>query len=120
MKIDAYAVAGGYSSDINNDIYRISSNRLRIGGSQDNIFDKPGANYPVTGGDNIVYNETSSTRDSKVSYLRFTLPEDVTETDKYTVTITNDGGVTGRDGNLDIYAGVADMTWAVVYCYRKQ
>ena len=119
LQIDAKAIACGYSGDHENDLYNASEDRIRLGGSYSagQVGSLNTDVYPVAGGDAIVYNQKDNlqNRDTRVSYLRFELPEDVTSADTYTLTMTTDGfGHQDRTQAMDIYAGIADMNTPVV------
>ena len=116
VTIDAYAVACGYPKEQSDNQYDAENGKIRLGGSYTSGVLGSSTSTDITGGDKIVYNENGggSARDSRVSYLRFTLPAAVTETDTYTLTMTADGyGHYSRTGNMEIYAGIADMDTVV-------
>ncbi|MDO5396499.1 MAG: hypothetical protein Q4G33_01090 [bacterium] len=119
LTIAEKAVACGYISNRSNDLYDSEQDRIRLGGSLKTglLPDSLNEKYEIAGGDRIIYNEKDSanSKDSCVSYLRFELPEDAAETDTYTLSMTTDGLEHYlRTGNMEIYAGIADMNTTVI------
>lgn len=118
VTIEAMANACGWDNtdSLNKDRCAIND-YLTLGGTDTSnvIFKAPSSNYPITGGANIAYNEKGTKRDANVIYLRFNLPADVSETDKYELSIKSNGATrTDRAGDLEVYAGVVDMSMPVI------
>lgn len=103
VTIDAYSVIGGYSGDNGKDLYS-TSYPVRIGGGSDVFKDISGASAIAEW-----YNNSDKTGDTKVSFVRVTLPEDAAVEDTYMLEFKNRGYQSRRAGTLDVYAGIAEV-----------
>ncbi|MDD6485098.1 MAG: hypothetical protein PUF72_11120 [Clostridiales bacterium] len=118
VTINAYAIACGYQNSWGNDGYK-NDGSIHLGGSYtgDIVGAIDTVKWPVAGGDGIKYNEKDAKNnlDTNVSYLKFTLPAEVTAKDTYTLTMkVGDYGHNQRQANMDIFAAIADMNTAVM------
>ena len=97
---EAMCGIGGYSSDQSK-----TNIGFRVGGTASGVVDAYG-DPAVSGGKN--------SKDVKVGFARFDLGDDTSNATKFELTLTGGTTMSGRNGNINLYAAVADADSAVV------